>query len=1045
MWFDAAIRTFFRPEVSGRQALNGRRPSVTTVDNLRKAAKRWLKALREGDAEARARLVRVYPGAPKQPTLRDVQHALARERGHESWIALTRSVAEDSAAKTPLTALLSAAGKGDAAAVAAILDVHPDIINERGTLPGNTGQRTALHFGCGHEAIVRTLLERGADPNIRDDGDNAFPIHFAAERGDLAVVTLLIEHGADPIGTGTTHELDVLGWAVCFDYAKHVDVARYLLAHGARHTLLSAVAMGDADVVRTLAAAGADLHQRMDRTNHRRTPLHLAVIKKQVAALAALIELGAELNVEDAVGLTPLDHAVLNGEDEATRLLIDAHAKITLPAAIVLERADDIERLARENPDLLSTTNNRGWARLLVHASRRASGRVMETLLRTVMRHRAGLSIVNMEDDEETATDGASGYTPLHSAAFHGNDEAVDVLLKHGANPRARDRKYCATPAGWAAYAGHMATAHRILRADVDIYDAINFDRADRIGDILDRDPGAIDRRFRAYASCESRDGQWWPAPDCTPLEWATAQRKQNAVDALIARGAGARTLADIERADRIVTFLQSACWDHHVHGKADHRMYDHAAERALLQDSTIAHDSIYTAVVCGNREEVARILAARPEAARGRGGARDWTPILYLGYTRFTHTPTIENALAIARLLLDHGADPNDFYMAGDARYSVLAGVAGEGEQDSPRQPYAAAFFELLLERGAEPFDIQVLYNTHFSGDILWWLELVYKHTIDTPRGGAWRESDWTMFDMGAYGSGARFLLETAITKGNLALATWVLAHGANPNAAPARDPRFPKRSLYEFAVIEELPEMANLLARHGAAKSTPALDDHERFLDACFRLDRDEARRALLEHPEYLQSPVALFAAARRDRPDVLALLIDLGFSLEMQDRTGKRALHEAAATNALRAATFLVERGADVDARESIYNGTPIGWAAHGDKIEVMNFLSRCSRDIWPLCFHGYVGRVREILSEDPSRARSVTKEGHTPLWWLPDDEAKAMQIVELLLAAGADPSAKSKDGGTAADWARRRGMRDVTTRLERATGMSRGVGL
>ena len=33
----------------------------------------------------------------------------------------------------------------------------------------------------------------------------------------------------------------------------------------------------------------------------------------------------------------------------------------------------------------------------------------METLLRTVMRHRAGLSIVNMEDDEETAVDRSDG------------------------------------------------------------------------------------------------------------------------------------------------------------------------------------------------------------------------------------------------------------------------------------------------------------------------------------------------------------------------------------------------------------------------------------------------------------------------------------------------------------------------------------------------------------------------------------------------------------------------------------------------------------
>ena len=73
----------------------------------------------------------------------------------------------------------------------------------------------------------------------------------------------------------------------------------------------------------------------------------------------------------------------------------------------------------------MSTTDNRRWARLLVHASGRASARVLETLLRTVMRHRSGLSIVNMEDDEETAVDGAAGYTPLHAAAFHGNDDAV--------------------------------------------------------------------------------------------------------------------------------------------------------------------------------------------------------------------------------------------------------------------------------------------------------------------------------------------------------------------------------------------------------------------------------------------------------------------------------------------------------------------------------------------------------------------------------------------------------------------------------------------
>jgi ankyrin repeat protein len=103
-------------------------------------------------------------------------------------------------------------------------------------------------------------------------------------------------------------------------------------------------------------------------------------------------------------------------------------------------------------------------------------------------------------------------------------------------------------------------------------------------------------------------------------------------------------------------------------------------------------------------------------------------------------------------------------------------------------------------------------------------------------------------------------------------------------------------------------------------------------------------------------------------------------------------------------------------------------------------MVRFLSRYSRDIWTLCFNGFVDRVREILAEDPSRARLAEQNGVTPLWWLPDDEGKAMQIVELLLAAGANPSAKNKDGRTAADWARRRGMRDVADRLEIATAAS-----
>ena len=106
--------------------------------------------------------------------------------------------------ESPLQAILAAADAGDVVRLTTLLDAHPELVSERGTLPGHTGLRTALHFGVAHEPVVRLLLERGADPNIRDEGDDAFPLHFAAERQDLPVIRLLVEHGADTVGDGTT-------------------------------------------------------------------------------------------------------------------------------------------------------------------------------------------------------------------------------------------------------------------------------------------------------------------------------------------------------------------------------------------------------------------------------------------------------------------------------------------------------------------------------------------------------------------------------------------------------------------------------------------------------------------------------------------------------------------------------------------------------------------------------------------------------------------------------------------------------------------------
>jgi len=216
----------------------------------------------------------------------------------------------------------------------------------------------------------------------------------------------------------------------------------------------------------------------------------------------------------------------------------------------------------------------------------------------------------------------------------------------------------------------------------------------------------------------------------------------------------------------------------------------------------------------------------------------------------------------------------------------------------------------------------------------------------------------------------------------------------------------------------------MAELLANAGAR--VEELEGREAFQAACLRLDIDTARTLAGQHPEYLKDPAALLMAARTGRVEVAELLLDLGTPADVENANGERALHVAAWADSVPIARLLIERGAEIDPRDRKYDATPLSWAIHLGKPQLIDYLSTVSCDVWCLAIVGKVARLRSLLDAQPSLAKTL-RQDRTALFCLPEkDEELAIEITELLLSHGADPNFKSSKGLTAADQAERNGM-------------------
>src|SRR5262249_44796990 len=114
--------------------------ATTNLRNLRREAKRWLRALRENNRKAHERFDHAYPKHAETPMRRDVQHALACEHNLENWKELKLAVKQAKKLKTGESWTL-------AARRAAGRQAGGQPARPRGALPGVEGGPAAMLAG----------------------------------------------------------------------------------------------------------------------------------------------------------------------------------------------------------------------------------------------------------------------------------------------------------------------------------------------------------------------------------------------------------------------------------------------------------------------------------------------------------------------------------------------------------------------------------------------------------------------------------------------------------------------------------------------------------------------------------------------------------------------------------------------------------------------------------------------------------------------------------------------------------------------------------
>jgi ankyrin repeat protein len=301
--------------------------------------------------------------------------------------------------------LCTACHIGDLQRVRELLDRDPslaDRVSEYVSYYLGSGAPLKNAASKGHIEIVRLLLERGADPNLPEEGiaPHGHALYAAVANRHYEIARLLLEHGAHP-NPEVESSADALSRTISNNDQPMIDL---LCSHGAARAVHLLAYYGD---VRTAAAV--------------------------FAANPALAD------DPDA-----LANAAAEGHEAFVRLLLryqpDLPRRVTFPAWSVGARTRELNELLfahgmnPSQPDWLLTTPLHQFAR-----------KGDEANAALFLDHGADLHA----RDEDICS------TPLGWAAKFGRKPMVEFLLGRGARTNLPDDPPWATPLAWAIRRGH--------------------------------------------------------------------------------------------------------------------------------------------------------------------------------------------------------------------------------------------------------------------------------------------------------------------------------------------------------------------------------------------------------------------------------------------------------------------------------------------------------------------------------------------------------------------------------------------------------------